>query len=84
LNEDLKLKTSKLEESEIFYKNQIEQLSELYKNKIKEKEKFLIEEKNYSEMTKNNEGNLKKVINDHLTTINNLKKQNEMYNTLDF
>jgi len=82
LNEDLKLKTSKLEESEIFYKNQIEQLSQLsqlYKDKIKEKEKFLIEEKNYSEMTKNNEGNLKKVINDHLTTINNLKKQNDMY-----
>lgn len=82
MNEDLKLKTSKLEESEIFYKNQIEQLSQLsqlYKDKIKEKEKFLIEEKNYSEMTKNNEGNLKKVINDHLTTINNLKKQNDMY-----
>ena len=78
-NEELKIKNSKIEESVVFYQNQIDQLSELYKNKIKEKEKILLEEKNSVETNKTNEGSLKKVINEHLATISNYKKQNEMY-----
>ena len=77
-NEEINQKTSKIDEGVNFFQNQIDQLSELYKNKIQEKEKQLQDEKKFSEVARNNEDNLKKLINDQLNTISNYKKQYDM------